>query len=104
MKAVILETFGSGNAPSDPAFLKLLHNAIESGIIIYNVTQCKGGHVEMGKYSTSIGLQKVGVISGHDITTEAAIAKLMFLLGTELSAPEIKDLLQIPIRGEMTIS
>jgi L-asparaginase len=103
LKAVILETFGSGNAPSDPEFIQSLKNAIERGVIIYNVTQCKGGHVEMGKYATSVGLLDIGVISGHDITTEAAMAKLMFLLASDLTKDQILKLLQQPLRGEMTV-
>jgi L-asparaginase len=104
LKAVILETFGSGNAPSDKDFIDLLKHTIDKGIIIYNVTQCKGGHVEMGKYTTSIGLQDAGVISGHDITTEAAMAKLMFLVGQDFPIEKVTELLQKPIRGEMTVS
>jgi len=103
LKAVILETFGSGNAPSDPEFISLLQKAIDRNIIIFNVTQCKGGHVEMGKYATSIGLQNIGVISGHDITTEAAMAKLMFLLGQGIPSEKVKEMLQKPMHGEMTV-
>jgi len=103
LKAVILETFGSGNAPTDSGFIKLLEKAVEGDIIIYNVTQCKGGHVEMGKYATSASLHKIGVISGHDITTEAAMAKLMFLLGQNLPLDKLKEQLQKPMRGEMSL-
>lgn len=101
IKAVILETFGSGNAPSDKQFIHTLKSAIDRGVIVFNVTQCKGGHVEMGKYETSKGLSEIGVISGNDITTEAAIAKLMFLLGQNHSPEKMKELLQKPLRGEM---
>ena len=103
IKAVILETFGSGNAPTDDWFIQSLKKAIDHGIIILNVTQCKGGSVSIGKYSTSTKLGEIGVIGGYDITTEAAVAKLMFLLGNYSDSDQIKKLLQTPLRGEMTV-
>jgi len=103
LKAVILETFGSGNAPTSSWFLNLLQEAAASGVILFNVTQCKGGTVEMGMYETSAELKKIGVVSGFDITTESAVAKLMYLPGMGFSEERIKNLLQIPLRGEMTV-
>lgn len=103
LRGVILETYGAGNAPTDTWFIAALTQAIEKGIIVYNVTQCKGGAVEMGKYETSIRLGQIGVIGGSDITTESAIAKMMYLLGEGYSHAEIKRLLQIPLRGELTL-
>jgi L-asparaginase len=102
LKGVILETFGAGNAPTDEWFIAALVEAIGRGIIIYNVTQCKGGSVDMGKYETSIELGRIGVIGGYDITTESAIAKMMFLLGEGYSKSEIEQMLQLPLRGELT--
>ncbi|MBP1673236.1 MAG: L-asparaginase 1 [Bacteroidetes bacterium] len=104
IKAVIMETFGSGNAPSNEPFLHLLKEAVENNIIIMNVTQCKGGGtVEIGKYGASVALGKIGVVSGNDITTEAAVAKLMYLLGHNLSVQEVKHWMGIPLRGEITV-
>jgi L-asparaginase len=103
IKAVILETFGSGNASSQAWFISLIKNAVQKGVVIYNVTQCNQGSVIQGRYETSAGLKDAGVISGYDITTEAAIAKLMFLLGKNISVPELKELLSSPMRGELTV-
>jgi L-asparaginase len=103
LKGVILETYGAGNAPTDDWFIEALTIAINKGIIIYNVTQCKGGAVDMGKYETSMKLSQIGVIGGSDITTESAIAKMMFLLGQGYNNSEMKKLLQVPLRGELTL-
>jgi L-asparaginase len=102
LKAVILETFGSGNAPTIPWFIDHLQDAITRGIIIYNVTQCKGGAVDMGRYETSMQLGQIGVIGGFDITTESAVAKMMYLFGQGYSTMEIRKLLQLSLRGELT--
>ena len=102
LKALILETYGAGNAPTDKWFLEALADAVNSGIIIFNVTQCKGGSVEMGKYETSAQLEGIGVVGGYDITTESAIAKTMFLLGEGYTGSELSKRLQSPLRGELT--
>ncbi|RAJ04080.1 L-asparaginase [Chitinophaga skermanii] len=103
LRGVILETFGSGNATTQPWFIECLENAIKRGIIIVDITQCDGGSVELGKYETSQYLQNIGIVSGHDMTFEAATTKLMFLLGQHLSHDEIKRLIEVPLRGELTI-
>ena len=102
LKGVILETYGAGNAPTDAWFIDALTQAINKGIVIYNVTQCKGGAVDMGKYETSIKLGQIGVVGGYDITTESAIAKMMFLLGEGFAGEELIKMLQVSLRGELT--
>ena len=102
IKAIVLHSFGAGNAPTDDWFIMLLSYAINKGIIIYYVTQCLEGRVIQGKYETSSQLEKIGVISGEDITLEAAITKLMFLLGQNLPLKKVKTLLGKNLRGEIT--
>lgn len=102
LKGVVLETFGSGNAPNSKEFIQLLQKAINKGVKIVNVTQCKSGTVIMGHYDTSVNLKKIGVISGKDCTTESAIAKLMFLLAKKLSDEQFKALFESSLRGELT--
>ena len=102
LKGVVLETYGSGNAPTTKSFIALLNDAIQKGIKIVNVTQCAGGSVIQGHYETSIELNNIGVINGKDITTEAAIAKLMHLLNKNISDNKFKELFQKSMRGEIT--
>jgi len=102
-KAIIIETFGSGNAPSQGWFIELLQKAIDSGILVVNITQCPGGTVEQGRYATSSKLAKMGVVAGADLTIEAALTKLLFLLGNHKKISDIKRLMVESIRGEMTL-
>ncbi|QHI38087.1 L-asparaginase 1 [Kordia antarctica] len=102
IKAIILETYGAGNAPTEAWFLGFLQKIKEKGIIIVNVTQCSGGKVIMGQYETSVALKNLGIISGKDITTEAAIAKIMYLLGRKINKTEFKIRFETEIRGEMS--
>ena len=103
LKGVILEAYGSGNAPTEKWFVDLLKETINKGIHIVNVTQCIGGSVIMGQYETSIRLEEIGVISGNDITTESALAKLMYLLGENIPKDKFKTLFETQLRGEITM-
>ncbi len=102
LKGVVMETYGSGNSTTDKWFIDNLKAAIKKNIIIYNVSQCTGGRVMQGRYHTSRLLEDMGVISGSDITTEAAITKMMYLLSIEDSLENVRKKLKIPLCGEMS--
>ena len=103
VKAIVLESFGTGNAPRHNWLFDALKKAIESGVIIVNKSQCSTGTVEMGRYETSLNLLQAGVISAYDCTTEALVTKLMYLLGEYHSPEEVKRWLGVNICGEMTV-
>ena len=105
LRGIVLETFGSGNAPTEHWFMEEITDAINRGIVVLNVTQCKAGAVKMGQYEAGFGMQRIGVIGGNDITPEAAVTKLMFLLGMYPDSPKaVRDGLLHSLRGEMTTS
>lgn len=101
LKGVILETYGAGNAPSEKWFLDELKTALKKGILIVNISQCRGGSVEMGKYETSLDLAHMGLINGKDMSMEAAITKLMLVLGMDISNEEAKRLMEKNLKGEI---
>ncbi len=101
LKALILETYGSGNAPSVDWFIDSLKQAINQGVLILNISQCPGGMVVQGKYETSKSLTQIGVISGGDMTMEAAVTKLMVLLA-EFGVEKCKQLINSPFAGEIS--
>lgn len=104
LRAVVLETFGSGNAPTGEWFVNIVEKAVNKGIIVLNITQCPAGKVDMDAYATGAALKKLGVICGYDSTTEAALTKLFFLMGQYADNSEVKRLLTKNLRGEISIS
>ncbi len=103
LEAVVIETYGAGNAPSEDWFRSALKYGLDLGLIIINITQCQAGSVRQGQYETSSSFTELGVVSGHDLTTEAAITKLMHLLGSCDHKSDVIDKMSVPICGEMTI-
>ncbi|ODS87584.1 MAG: L-asparaginase 1 [Cytophagaceae bacterium SCN 52-12] len=102
LKGIVLETFGAGNAPQAPQFVEALARAVQKGIAVLNVTQCEGGRVVQGQYGVSRRLAEIGVVGGSDITPEAAITKLMFLLGRGYAYQELCGKLAKSLCGEMS--
>lgn len=101
LKAIVLETYGAGNAPTATWFIAILSEAIQNGLIIVNVTQCSGGSVLMGHYEASKALEHIQLLNGKDISTEAALAKLMYMLGSGVSKASFKTIFETSLRGEM---
>jgi L-asparaginase len=102
VRSIVMETFGSGNTMTDTWFLELLENAIKSGKNILDISQCKVGSVELGRYETSQGLKSIGVLNGYDMTFETAVTKLMYLQGELESQDEVAHWVQQSLRGELT--
>ncbi|GGI55983.1 asparaginase [Winogradskyella haliclonae] len=102
IKGLVIETYGSGNATTETWFIDLLREAVKRGMYIINVTQCAGGSVNMGQYETSSQLKEIGIISGKDLTTEAAITKLMYLIGQDINPLEFQSIYETSLRGEMS--
>lgn len=103
IKGVVLKSFGAGNAPNEAWFLDVVRQAIERGVVVVNITQCTNGCVMPMRYVTGKELSDAGCVSGYDLTSEAAITKLMYLLGQGLSAEEVKRQMATSLCGEMTI-
>lgn len=105
LKGVVLRTFGAGNGPTTPEFLGAIQRGVkDKGLAIVNITQCPQGMVEMGLYDASAGLLKLGVISGVDMTPEAALVKMQFLLGMGYDIETVKQLMQKDLRGEQSVN
>lgn len=101
-RSVIMETFGTGNTTTDAWFLDMLRDSIKSGKNIVDISQCKVGSVELGRYETSKWLKDMGVLSGFDMTFEAAVTKLMYLQGRFDSQEEVAKWMEVDLRGELT--
>jgi L-asparaginase len=104
VRGIVMETFGAGNTTTDQWFIDLLKQAIDSGKVIVDISQCKVGTVELGRYETSKQLKDIGVANGYDMTYEAAVTKMMFLLGQSQDPKEVKNLMEVDLRGELTVS
>jgi len=103
LRAIVMRTFGSGNAPQNPWLLQALKEGTRAGKVIVNISQCMQGTVEMGRYDTGYHLQEAGVVSGHDSTVESAVTKLMFLQSHYDDPDRIRQLMNQSIRGEITV-
>ncbi len=104
VRGIVMETFGAGNTTTDEWFVDLLKKAIESGKVIVDISQCKVGTVELGRYETSKQLKDIGVANGYDMTFESAVTKMMYLLGQLENPLDVKHYMETDLRGELTIS
>lgn len=103
LRGVVMKSYGMGNSPGQPWLLEALKGAVDRGVVIVNITQCASGTVEMDRYASGKRLLDAGVISGHDMTTEAAVTKLMFLLGHELDVDSVRKQMTCSIIGETSV-
>jgi len=104
VRGIVMETFGAGNTTTDQWFIDLLKQAIDSGKVVVDISQCKVGTVELGRYETSKQLKDIGVANGYDMTYEAAVTKMMYLLGQSDDPKQVKELMEVDLRGELTVS
>lgn len=104
VRGIVMETFGAGNTTTDQWFVDLLKAAIDSGKVILDISQCKVGTVELGRYETSKQLKDIGVANGYDMTYESAVTKMMYLLGQFDNPQQVKEYLEMDMRGEITVS
>jgi L-asparaginase len=104
VRGIVMETFGAGNTTTDSWFIDLLKKSIDSGKVILDISQCKVGTVELGRYETSKQLKDIGVTNGYDMTFEAAVTKMMYLLGQTDDLNLVRQLLETDLRGELTVS
>lgn len=102
VKGVVLKTFGAGNGPNNQWFIDAIRETVGKGIVVVNITQCNNGSVLPFRYVTGLDLANAGVVSGHDLTSEAAITKLMYLLGRGMNPTEVKKFMECSLRGEMS--
>ena len=103
IKGIVLKTFGAGNGPTEPWFTDAIREAVDRGIVIVNITQCVNGGVHTKRYVSGDRLAAAGVISGHDMTAEAAITKMMYLFGLGLESAEVTKYLECSLCGEVTL-
>ncbi len=102
IKGVVLKTYGAGNGPDDEWFIEAVRDTVKRGVVVVNITQCTNGSVHPYRYMTGMELARCGVVSGHDLTSEAAITKLMYLLGRGMTPEEVKNYMEYNLCGEMT--
>ena len=103
LTAVVMKPVGSGNAPKREWFVRAVREATQRGLVIINITQCPSGSVDMKRYENGRQLLEAGVTSGYDSTIEAAVTKLMFLLGHGLTPDEVRRLMNQSLAGEITL-
>lgn len=102
VKGIVLKTFGAGNGPTDQWFYDVIRESVAEGKVVVNITQCENGGVQPQRYACGLELAQTGVVSGHDLTQEAAITKLMYLMGQDMSPEEVKQAMELNLRGEMS--